>query len=247
MPKVPPKVNGTYVAAYCNFNQMWFMNCIKAFTIIFTYTNTLAIPWRMAIALNLFFDNCGSHRDVDRSGKDVAGVDFYGRKTEAMWFHIPQKNRKWIAVFLNLAWIFHYFSLVTHMIYWTYLDNQIFPGKVWTNAPFLLSIASGVYAGVMQGKAETRLRKEQPGRFPEPPMKFYVQAFKKWRKKDFPPDTPKRERSLKYCVKHAFDDDLPGPKGSPAKKTNRKKTGRTGMLTSINADVVAVDVAVAAA
>ena len=43
-------------------------------------------------------------------------------------------------------------------------------------------------------------------------------------------------------MKHAFDDDLPGPKGSPAKKTNRKKTGRTGILTSINADVVAVTV-----
>ena len=79
-----PKVNGQYVAHFCSLNQRWMNLCVKAFVTLFSYVNFLPIPWRLAILHHVW---CSS-RCSD------AGLDFYGRPTGSLWFHIPKESEQ---------------------------------------------------------------------------------------------------------------------------------------------------------
>jgi hypothetical protein len=56
-----------------------------------------------------------------------AGVDFYGRPTDVLWFNIERRVRKRIAIGLNLAWICHFTSLTTHLVWPEYIQGQTWP------------------------------------------------------------------------------------------------------------------------
>ncbi|KAL3927258.1 MAG: hypothetical protein SGPRY_002907 [Prymnesium sp.] len=87
----PPRVNGEYVAEYCNLSQQLFNICIKArkrkggwgvytgfsereeasrltfypyqvVVIVLTYINALPIPWRLAIMIHACVQLCGADR-----------------------------------------------------------------------------------------------------------------------------------------------------------------------------------------
>lgn len=68
------EVNGQTMHPVCTTAQWWFNFCIKMFTFIMTYPNTLCIPWRVAILI---------HATLGRTEAQSDGVDFYGRPTEA--------------------------------------------------------------------------------------------------------------------------------------------------------------------
>ena len=162
-----------YVAQFCNLNQYVFNINIKIIVIILTYINFLPIPWRLAILVDAWGDLI--YPDL------MPGLDFYGRKTEALWFHIPRGDRARISLLLNTAWFFHMFNLAFIIYYWDYIETQTWPGAFLINVPALLSIGSVVTAGVLQGKAEAKLIAAQPERFPPAPSKYVKEAFVEWR------------------------------------------------------------------
>jgi hypothetical protein len=129
-------------------------------TAIFSYINCLPIAWRLSIWMDAF---------VGRPMMDdelVDGVDFYGRPTDALWFHLPRADRRRISVLLNVAWVTHFVSQYYHLRYWTTADGQTQTGSLGQNVPFVMSVVSGIAAGVMQGAAEKRTMKADPARFP---------------------------------------------------------------------------------
>jgi hypothetical protein len=46
------------------------------------------------------------------------GVDFYGRPTEALWFHLARADRQLVTVLLNVAWVTHFASQAGHIVFW---------------------------------------------------------------------------------------------------------------------------------
>ena len=157
-------------APECNTAQQVFTLCVKACTAIFSYINFLPIPWRVSIWMDAFV----GRPMMDDELKD--GVDFYGRPTDALWFHLPRADRRRIAVLLNLAWVTHYVSQAYHLAYWTTAAGQELAGSLGQNVPFILSILSGVVAGVLQGIAEKRTMTADPERFPPKAMEWVKAA-----------------------------------------------------------------------
>ena len=163
---MPPKVilfNSTvetWAAPHCTDAQKYFTMCIKAFTFIFSYINFLPIPWRLSIFVEAFFGRPMIDDELQE------GCDFYGRPTEALWFHLERRSRVWITVLLNLAWILHFVAQITHLVFWTHVEGNELGGTLAQNVPFISSILCNVAAGVIQGKAEKRAMKKYPGRFP---------------------------------------------------------------------------------
>ena len=94
------------------------------------------------------------------------GVDFYGRPTEALWFHLPVHTRKIVAWCLNIGYVAHYVSLGTHIYYWEYWDTQGMPGAPAVNIPFIISIVVPIIGAQFQGAAEKTVMKANPKRFP---------------------------------------------------------------------------------
>ena len=157
--------------AYCTANQLIFNGCIKSFVIIFSYINFLPIPWRFAIL---------HHAWCSTRDQSEPGLDFYGRPTKAVWFHIPRPTRRKISLGLNLAYLFHFGSVAGHMVYFGFHAGQSLPGALSQNVPFVLSIMSQVTAVVLQARAEKRLVGADVGK-PPSPGKFVVRAWRNWR------------------------------------------------------------------
>ena len=164
-------INGEWYVGHCTVGQFWFGMCIKAFVIIFSYINFLPIPWRISIASHVFTPICFR----TRARPCDPGLDFYGRPTEALWFHLEVRTRRWIAFWLNLAWVSHFVCLATQLHYWSYMANQTMPGVLATMLPFGMSILAQVVGGCVQSNAETALIKAHPGKFP-PRIGDYVKA-----------------------------------------------------------------------
>ena len=87
-------VGGKYVATHCTHEQLWFEICIKYLSYFFGYINLLPVPWTFSTLANAFRPR--------REAVGKTGVDFYGRPTRSLWFHLPRIARKKIAL-LNLV------------------------------------------------------------------------------------------------------------------------------------------------
>ena len=128
------------------------------------------IPWRLAILHHL---TC-SRRSC------AVGRDFYGRPTAAMWFNLSIRSRRWIALWLNLAYVFHFVCLMEHIVYQSFLEGQTWPGGFAQNLPFVLSIAAAITGGVLQGRAEEQLIRSRPECYPPRPVVYFKTAALKW-------------------------------------------------------------------
>jgi len=178
----PPKVNGHFVADYCNLSQRIFNVCTKVIVIILTYINTLPFAWRVAIMVDALAEVAEQYSGIDLDKREAGiGLDFYGRPTEAMWFHIDKGRRAVIALLLCLAVIFQVLNLVFAIIYWGYLKSQTWPGVFLINAPAFLSIVSQVSAALIQGAAEKALVEANPSKFPAPVATYLQQGWSDWR------------------------------------------------------------------
>ena len=157
-------------AEFCTLNQFYFNASIKAFVIIFSYINFLPIPWRLSILHHVFCSRRASQ----------AGVDFYGRPCAALWFNIPRRRRRTIAMLLNAAYLLHFLTLAMHIDYWTYYYSQQYYGALAQNLPFVTSIGCAIGGGVMQAKAEDALIKAHPDVYPPRPAHYIGLAVKRW-------------------------------------------------------------------
>lgn len=137
-------------------NQLWFNRSIKAFTVLFSYINFLPIPWRVAIFNHVWLSRRPSG----------AGVDFYGRRTDQLWFNLPRSTRRYVAVLLNVAWVSHFASLGMHVLYPSYVEGRTWPGAFAQNVPFVLSLGTALAGAVLQSNAEEVLLRERPDLYP---------------------------------------------------------------------------------
>jgi serine/threonine protein kinase len=181
-----------YVADFCNLNQYMFNLCIKAIMICLTYINFLPIPWRVAIGVDAWGDAL-----TDRGRHEPPGLDFYGRETEALWFHIPRHRRALIALLLNLAWVSHMVAVGFCLGYWSYVASQTWPGALAINLPGIGSFVAIVSAGVLQSGDESKLIAAQPKRFPPAMSKILLDAFVAWK-------SGKSGKPLRQTVRDAF-------------------------------------------
>jgi hypothetical protein len=166
--------------------MFWCNVCFQVCTGLFSYLNGISIPWRSSILIHHI------------SGRDSSpGRDFYGRPTEAIWFHIPERPRSWIAIFLCLSVFFHFATQVTRIVWSDYITSNDMPGIIPVNATFLLSIIFAVAAGVLQGHQEKKLMKANPERFPPGISKDIKEFLRKARRGE-----------VRLCSLSAFRDVL---------------------------------------
>lgn len=126
-----------------------------------------------------------------------------------MWFHLPVRSRRWIAVLLNLGWIAHFTTLGCHLYYYTYAQGNSWPGKsdrrhcrsgraarrtnppfggccfavagiLANNLPFAFSILAPMAGGIIQGVAEDHVIRKDPSRFPPRWLSYLKSARRKW-------------------------------------------------------------------
>ena len=183
----PPRVKGVgeinefgdkdYVAYYCTNAQFWFNLCVKYFTYFFTYVNILPVPWVFAILVD---GMCP--RPCWQIG-DRVGVDFYGRSSESLWFHLPRRTRAIIAALLFFALITQILACIFHSIWWEYLAGQTWPGGLLQNIWLALQFVAQIAAGCVQGQAEKKVRESSPERFPPVLGDYLKEAYLRWRQK----------------------------------------------------------------
>ena len=136
--------------------ELWVNRCFQWLTAFFSYLNLIAMPWRLSVAHHMWV----SHRSCE------PGKDFYGRETEAIWFHLPRGRRKVIAFCLITGALAHYVQQIGRIIWHTYDMAEEMPGTLPINLGFVLSIVFPIIGGVAQGVGEGRLQKAEPSRFP---------------------------------------------------------------------------------
>jgi len=185
-----PKLDGKYITGFCNLNQYWFNVCIKVFVILFTYINFLPIPWRLSCLWHVYCSRRPSE----------AGVDFYGRPTDALWFNLPRTTRRHISLGLNLAWMFHFAALATHIVWPEYIESTTWPHVVYQNLPEIFSLIFQLTAGRAQARAEARLIAEDPERFPPKPLTLVLLGWRKWR-------SGEEQGSLRQVIKQQFTQE----------------------------------------
>ena len=119
---------------------------------------------------------CSGGRSAD------AGLDFYGRPTEAIWFHIPPIQRGRVVACLLLGTICHFATQTCRFVYSTYDASNEMPGTLPTNATFAFAIIWAVVGGNLQGCAEAELIKAHPDRYPPSIQDTAKEMFGKWKR-----------------------------------------------------------------
>ena len=144
----------------CNPRNWWYNFSIQFLNVLFTYLATISLPWRLSNAAHLFNGSGKHNRSSD------AGLDLYGRPTEKIWYHISQSRRRLIVFFLILNSLTQYANQASRIIYYSFELQNVFPGTLWTNLFFMLSMMCAAVAGFLQLHAEMGLRKVHPETFP---------------------------------------------------------------------------------
>ena len=144
----------------CNPRNWWYNFSIQFLNVLFTYLATISLPWRLSNAAHLIHVSGRYDRSSD------AGLDLYGRPTEKIWFHISQSRRRLIVVFLILNSLTQYANQASRIIFYSFELQNVFPGVLWTNLFFALSMMCAAVGGFLQLHAEMLLRRVHPERFP---------------------------------------------------------------------------------
>jgi len=149
----------------------WCNVCFQLLTALFSYLNGIATPWRVSILM---------HHLSRRSS--APGFDFYGRPTEAIWFHIPERPRAVIATCLCGSVFFHFATQATRLIWTDYISSNLMPGLVPVNVTFVLSIVFAIAAGAIQGAQEKKLKKAHPERYPPGIDQHLKEFYQRWKR-----------------------------------------------------------------
>ena len=138
--------------------EVWINICMQVFTGLFSYLNLLTMPWRLSIAIH--------HWHPHRSSKP--GHDFYGRDTDALWFHTPPRGRSAIcALLLSLSSTMRLRRVA--LVWSDYASSNDFTrGGAPVNITFVSPSSAASQREHSGGGLEKRIRKAEPGRFPDP-------------------------------------------------------------------------------
>jgi len=156
--------------------HFWANICFHWTTGLGTYLNTITLAWRVSIGLHLWAGGFCSGRSSE------PGEDFYGRPTEAIWFHIPRRPRGQITFCLLASTFFHYMMQVFRLVYYDYEGLTGPAGSVLVNLPFGLSVVLGIVGGAIQGGAEKKLMKDSPEKWPPGVGELVKDALRAMRK-----------------------------------------------------------------
>eukprot|EP00966_Prymnesium_polylepis_P319759 7376188-Prymnesium_polylepis.2 len=147
---------------------------INAVTACLTVASLVTFPWRLANTVHLW----------GRGRSCREGVDFYGRPTTGIWWHIPPARRKWIVVLLLVNTGMQWLNQLFRWVWVTYEEAQE-PGTVGMLLILissLLSMLGGIGGGISQGLAELVVRRVHPGVFPPTPLAFAIEAWARERR-----------------------------------------------------------------
>jgi hypothetical protein len=178
-----------WVAHYCTPAQWWFNICVKYFSFYFTFVNALPLPWTISTFIQAFWpaglsksrERLHVRREKAETGRFKDGIDFYGRPSSAIWFWIPRRRRKVITTMMLIALIVQIPDCICHVIYWSYLAIQVWPGALITNIWLGIQVSCQIAGSVLQGREEARLRKQHPGKFPPTLGTYLGEAWRRWR------------------------------------------------------------------
>ncbi|KAL9183316.1 hypothetical protein ACHAXT_005103 [Thalassiosira profunda] len=145
----------------CEPRNWWYNWSIQFLNVLFTYLASISLPWRLSNAMHLFRSK--------RPSK--AGLDLYGRATvEEIWYHLPQRKRRWIVACLTANSLTQYANQATRIVYYNYELQAAPPGSIWTNVFFVASMGFAAVGGFCQLREEIKLRRGHPERFPPHPL-----------------------------------------------------------------------------
>ena len=137
-----------------------FMNVsIQILTGLFTWSALLTMPWRLSNATHLTYntgrDSCNTvaGRLCCAAGTPrscAAGLDFYGKPTESIWFNIPTFHRRAIVTLLLVSTFAQFLAQAARIVFNSFEDSHSHPGEPWCNVPFFSSMFSGLLAAFYQ-------------------------------------------------------------------------------------------------
>ncbi len=152
--------------------KWWWVVTNQCLTGLFTYQNSLAIPWRLSVAAHL----CSSTRSSE------PGCDFYGRPTQAVFFHLPRRSRGITMTFLLAAIALHVASQILRGFYNTWDSSERGTGQILILITFVPSILCGLVGGAYQARELYRLHKANPERFPPSGAQVMIHSLRRrWR------------------------------------------------------------------
>ena len=140
--------------------HFWENASIQVLTVCMVYPAIISFPYRAANAVHLW----ASHRS------SAPGLDFYGRPTEVIWFHVSRGHRSAITVLLLGNCFSQYVNRTARCIYYDYESSHRMPGQFWAMAFLLLAFTLQGIAAAYKGALEGKLRKAHPGRFAPAPL-----------------------------------------------------------------------------
>ena len=138
----------------CELRNWWFNWSLQVLTGLFTYTATVALPWRLIH----FWHTAGL-----TARKHAVGHDLYGWPTKDIWFHIPPSRRLGIIIALLMNAFTQYANQAARIMYYNYdLQNEHgFAVTFFAMMSFFFAFVAGCWLLWESGK----LRKENPELF----------------------------------------------------------------------------------
>ena len=187
-----------------------FMNAgLQALTALFTFSALLTMPWRLSNATHLTYntgrDSCNTcaGRLCCAAGKPrscAPGLDFYGKPTESIWFHIPTFHRRAIVSLQIVNTFAQFMAQAARIVYNSFELQDSYPGNVWCMAPFFTSMGAGLIAEFYKMLQAAAALAQAPTLAPTPTLAQYQPN---------PNNTdPKQERRLRREEPERFP---PGP------------------------------------
>jgi hypothetical protein len=137
----------------------------------FTYMATVSMPWRCSNMLHTLGWACPRR---ERS----PGHDLYGQVTDDVWFSVPLRQRAWILQYLLWNCLTQYANQVTRIIYYNYELQNEYPGNLWTNLFFGLSMLCAATGGTLMAYHTGKVRARDPARFGPGPVQLARDLYK---------------------------------------------------------------------
>jgi hypothetical protein len=131
----------------------------------FTYMATVSMPWRCTNLLHTLGWACPRR-------EHSPGHDLYGQVTDDVWFSVPLRQRTWILTFLLWNCLTQYANQVTRIIYYNYELQNEYPGTLWTNLFFGLSMLCAATGGALMAYHTGKVRATDPARFGPGPIRL---------------------------------------------------------------------------
>ena len=157
----------------CDPRNKWYNLSIQGLNILFTYTNTVSMPWRCTQLLHISGSSCPPR-------ENAVGHGLYGFADEPdIWYWIPLRKRLYITIILLNNCLMQYINQVTRIVYYDYESQNEFPGNIWTNVFFVASFACGGVGAAWMLYEMGKIRDAMPGKFGPGPIDSLKDALSK--------------------------------------------------------------------